>query len=78
MSGAGMAGVTYYASNEDDPYVTLKNPVSQIKHCFVLCIVCVCVFFCYFNAVVQHVANCGSAPFVTTHMFCTSRDIPVS
>jgi len=26
MSGAGMAGVTYYASNEDDPYVTLKNP----------------------------------------------------
>lgn len=28
MSGAGMAGVTYYASNEDDPYITLKNPVS--------------------------------------------------
>ena len=29
MSGAGMAGVTYYATNEDDPYVTLKNPVSS-------------------------------------------------
>lgn len=25
MSGAGMAGVTYYASNKDDPYITLKN-----------------------------------------------------
>ena len=45
MSGAGMAGVTYYASNEDDPYVTLKNPVSQIKHCFVLCIVGFFFFF---------------------------------
>ena len=31
MSGAGMgnglAGLTYYASNEDDPYITLKNVV---------------------------------------------------
>ena len=27
MTGAGMSGVTYYASVEDDPYVTLK-PVS--------------------------------------------------
>lgn len=28
MSGAGMAGVTYFASNKDDPYVTLQDPVS--------------------------------------------------
>ena len=27
MTGAGMSGVAYYASNEDDPYITLK-PVS--------------------------------------------------
>lgn len=27
MTGAGMSGVAYYASIEDDPYVTLK-PVS--------------------------------------------------
>lgn len=31
VSGAGMgnglAGLTYYASNEDDPYITLKNVV---------------------------------------------------
>ncbi|PFX28293.1 Periodic tryptophan protein 1-like [Stylophora pistillata] len=26
MSGAGMAGVTYFASNKDDPYITLANP----------------------------------------------------
>ncbi|XP_068710314.1 periodic tryptophan protein 1 homolog [Montipora foliosa] len=25
LSGAGMAGVTYYASNEDDPHITLGN-----------------------------------------------------
>ena len=24
-----MAGVTYYASNKDDPYITLPDPVSQ-------------------------------------------------
>ena len=29
MSGAGMAGVTFYASNKDDPYITLQDPVSQ-------------------------------------------------
>ena len=29
MSGAGMAGVTYFASNKDDPYITLADPVSQ-------------------------------------------------
>ena len=28
MTGAGMAGITYFASNSDDPYVTLKDPVS--------------------------------------------------
>lgn len=28
MSGAGMAGLTYFASNEDDPYITIKNIVS--------------------------------------------------
>jgi len=27
MTGAGMAGVTYYASNKDDPYITLENPL---------------------------------------------------
>ncbi|KAJ7379071.1 rRNA-processing protein [Desmophyllum pertusum] len=26
MSGAGMAGVTFYASNKDDPYITLQDP----------------------------------------------------
>lgn len=26
MSGAGMAGVTYFASNKDDPYITLADP----------------------------------------------------
>ena len=31
MTGAGMAGVTYYASNKDDPYITLENPVSKVK-----------------------------------------------
>ena len=37
MSGAGMAGVTYFASNKDDPYVTLKNPVSEFcKLCYTL------------------------------------------
>lgn len=30
MTGAGMAGVTYYASNKDDPYITLENPVSKV------------------------------------------------
>ena len=28
MTGAGMAGLTYFANNEDDPYITLKDPVS--------------------------------------------------
>ena len=28
MSGAGMAGLTYFASNDDDPYITMKNIVS--------------------------------------------------
>ena len=31
MTGAGMADVTYYASNKDDPYITLENPVSKVK-----------------------------------------------
>ena len=30
MTGAGMAGVTYCASNKDDPYITLENPVSKV------------------------------------------------
>ena len=30
MTGAGMAGVTYYASNKDDPYITFENPVSKV------------------------------------------------
>ena len=29
MTGAGMAGLTYFANNEDDPYITLKDPVSN-------------------------------------------------
>ena len=35
VSGAGMgnnvAGLTYYASNEDDPYITLKDVVSYTR-----------------------------------------------
>ena len=31
MDGAGMAGLTYYASNVDDPYITLKDEAS-IRH----------------------------------------------
>lgn len=27
MDGAGMAGLTYYATNDDDPYITLKGEV---------------------------------------------------
>ncbi len=30
MSGAGMAGLTYFASNEDDPYITMKDIVSPL------------------------------------------------
>ena len=30
MTGAGMAGLTYFANNEDDPYITLKDPVRTI------------------------------------------------
>ena len=30
MTGAGMAGLTYFASNDDDPYITMKNIVSCI------------------------------------------------
>ena len=32
MTGAGMAGLTYFANNEDDPYITLKDPVSTQKY----------------------------------------------
>ena len=34
VSGAGMgdnlAGLTYYATNDEDPYITLKNVVCEI------------------------------------------------
>jgi hypothetical protein len=30
MTGAGMAGLTYFANNQDDPYITLKDPVCNI------------------------------------------------
>ena len=32
MTGAGMAGLTYFASNDDDPYITMKNFVSYSTH----------------------------------------------
>ena len=51
MSGAGMAGVTYFASNKDDPYVTLKNPVSEFcKLCYTLFAIHVILNFPHFNA----------------------------
>ena len=40
MTGAGMAGLTYFASNEDDPYITMKNIVSIIQ--LILLNNCVC------------------------------------
>ena len=30
MTGAGMAGLTYFTSNNDDPYITMKNIVSDL------------------------------------------------
>ena len=27
MTGAGMAGLTYFTNNDEDPYITLKNQV---------------------------------------------------
>ena len=32
MTGAGMAGLTYFANNEEDPYITLKNPVCTMQY----------------------------------------------
>jgi periodic tryptophan protein 1 len=29
MDGAGMAGLTYYATNDDDPYITLKGEADE-------------------------------------------------
>ena len=48
--GNGLAGIAYYASNDSDPYITLKNPVSfhghiDMKMCVCVC-VCVCVSLC--------------------------------
>ena len=28
--GNGLAGLAYFASNDSDPYITLKNPVRQL------------------------------------------------
>ncbi len=40
MSGAGMgnslSGLAYFASNEDDPYITLKSVVSTV--CVLQCV----------------------------------------
>jgi hypothetical protein len=30
MEGAGMAGLSYYASNDEDPYVLIKDEVLLI------------------------------------------------
>ena len=36
MTGAGMSGLTYFANNEDDPYITLKNPVSTNSKYYII------------------------------------------
>eukprot|EP00112_Aurelia_sp_Birch-Aquarium-sp1_P007920 Seg1865.7 transcript_id=Seg1865.7/GoldUCD/mRNA.D3Y31 product="Periodic tryptophan protein 1-like" protein_id=Seg1865.7/GoldUCD/D3Y31 len=36
MSGAGMAGLTYFASNEDDPYITIKNIDDEDREDFMI------------------------------------------
>ena len=35
--GNGLAGLAYFASNDSDPYITLKNPVRKLK-CELLCV----------------------------------------
>ncbi|XP_046850855.1 periodic tryptophan protein 1 homolog [Xenia sp. Carnegie-2017] len=32
LTGAGMAGLTYFLNNDDDPYITLKNSVYAGKY----------------------------------------------
>ena len=42
MCGAGsLAGLTYYASNEEDPYITLKDVVKTLHstHCALVIII---------------------------------------
>eukprot|EP00794_Sanderia_malayensis_P012708 gene12708-14013_t len=36
MSGAGMAGLTYFTSNEDDPYITMKNIEDEDKDDYII------------------------------------------
>ncbi|XP_065072087.1 periodic tryptophan protein 1 homolog [Rhopilema esculentum] len=36
MTGAGMAGLTYFASNEDDPYITMKNIEDEDRDDFLI------------------------------------------
>jgi len=36
MTGAGMAGLTYFASNDDDPYITMKNFDDEDRDDFVI------------------------------------------